>query len=320
MPKNTRPRHGSLQFYPRKRAAKFLHRVNWDSLSNLKSEKESILGFIAYKVGMASAIVKDNTEHSLTKNKKIVVPVTILELPDMKVFAVRFYKDSKPIKDVIVSSDKELKKKLKLPKQAKQIEKEIPEKYDDIRLIVYSLPKQANLKKTPDIIEIAIHAKDKLAFASSLLNKEITIKEFSQFNLLDVKGLTKGKGLQGPVKRFGITLKAHKSEKGRRRPGSLAPWIPCYVTFRAPMAGQLGLFTRMHYNLRVIGFGSIKEKNINPKSGFSHYGNINTNYLILKGSVQGSQKRQVVLTPAQRPSKKQAKQNYQLLEVLHNGS
>jgi hypothetical protein len=75
MPTRKSPRKGSLQFWPRKRAAKFLPRVNWDSIDTNKILK----GFICYKAGMMSAAVKDNTPDSMTKDKQIVVPVTILE-------------------------------------------------------------------------------------------------------------------------------------------------------------------------------------------------------------------------------------------------
>ena len=71
MPKHSAPRRGSLQFWPRTRAKKILPSVNWKPFFNY--DKPGILGVIAYKVGMKSAIVKDNTEHSLTKGKKIAV-------------------------------------------------------------------------------------------------------------------------------------------------------------------------------------------------------------------------------------------------------
>ena len=128
--------------------------------------------------------------------------------------------------------------------------------------------------------------------------------------------MTKGKGLVGPVKRFGITLKQHKSEKGVRRPGSLGPWHPARVTFVTPMAGQLGMFSRVIYNLKIVSSGSISEKNINPSSGFKNYGNIKTNYIIVKGSIQGPAKRQILLTPSFRPTKKQIKKKYEFAELL----
>jgi large subunit ribosomal protein L3 len=314
MTKGTRPRYGSLQFYPRKRTLKQIHRINWKPVE--KAGKEGILGFVAYKVGMATALVKDSTEHSMTKGKKIHIPVTILEAPNMKIFAVRFYRNNIPFKDVIVSADKELKHKLKLPKTLKDLDKEKPENCTDIKIIAYTLPRQTAVKKTPDLIEIGINAPDKFNFIKNLIGKEINLSDFLKYNLLDIRGVTKGKGLVGPVKRFGLSLKAHKSEKGVRRPGSLGPWHPARVTFRVPMAGQMGMFARIHFNQNVLSSGKISEKDINPKSGFRHYGKIKSNYIIIKGSVQGPQKRQVMLTPSFRPTKSQSKKKYELMELI----
>jgi len=118
--------------------------------------------------------------------------------------------------------------------------------------------------------------------------------------------------LQGPVKRFGIKLKRAKSEKGRRRPGSIGPWHPARVIFRVPMAGQLGMFTRVVYNSKIIDLGKSEGKFKNIKN----YGDIKTHYLILNGSIQGPAKRQLLLTAPLRSTKKQSKKNYELLEVL----
>ena len=315
MPKLSNPHHGSLQFWPRKRAEKILPSVNWSAISG-KDKTPSILGFIAYKVGMASVVVKDSTEHSMTKGKKIVLPVTILEAPNMKVFSVRFYKYRSVVKDVIVSNDKELKRKLRTPKEIKPFEAQIPKDYDDIRVLVYSLPKSTSIKKTPDLIEVAIHAENKLEFVKTIINKELSLKDFMHFDLVDVRGLTIGKGLVGTVKRFGISLKQHKTEKGVRRPGSLGPWHPARVTFVTPMAGQLGMFTRVHYNLKIISHGSISEKDINQNQGFEHYGKIKSNYLFIKGSVQGPSKRQILLSPSFRPTKSAFKKKYEFQELM----
>jgi large subunit ribosomal protein L3 len=310
----TRPRYGSLQFWPRKRAEKLIPSVNWDVVKG-DGKGDSILGAIGYKVGMGTALVKDLTDKSMTQNKKIYVPITVIEVPGMKVYSVRFYKNRKVLKDVVVSADKELKRVILAPKQVQSLDEKAPKDFDDIRLIVYSIPSQTSVKKAPDLIELAIDAKDKLAFAKSLVGKEITLKDFIKYQLLDVRGLTKGKGLVGPVKRMGISLKAHKTEKGVRRPGTLGPWHPAHTSFRVAMAGQLGMFTRVTYNNRVIGSGSIAEKNINPAGGFKNYGNIRSSYLFIRGSVQGPQKRQLLLTPSFRPTKMAAKRKFELVEA-----
>ncbi|OIO80509.1 50S ribosomal protein L3 [Candidatus Pacearchaeota archaeon CG1_02_32_132] len=310
MPKSSRPRHGSLQFWPRKRAEKFIPSVNW---KHIKAD-EGMLGFISYKAGMGTAIVKDNTEKSMTKGKKIAMPVTILEVPNMKILSVRFYKNGKVMKDVVVSNDKELKRKIKVSKEIKNAELDKVQGWDDIRVIVYPVMKKM-FKKTPDFAEVAISGEDKLGIVKALIGREIALSEVIKWPLVDVRGLTKGKGVQGPIRRFGIKKKFHKSEKGRRNPGSISPWNPPRVTFRAPLFGQLGMFTRVHYNLKVVGSGNISEKDVNRKQGFKRYGKINNNYLVLAGSVQGPVKRQILITPALRANKKNIKREYEFLEV-----
>jgi len=311
MPTRKSPRKGSLQFWPRKRAKKFLPRANWEAINSDKPLK----GFICYKAGMTSVAVKDLTPHSMTKDKKIVVPATILECPPMKILSARFYKEGKVATEVLSEGlDKELKKILKLPKKTKKIEDIKKEEYDDLKIIVYSIVKKTELKKTPDIIEIGLNGtlEDKFKFIKENLGKEISILNFfEKGQLVDLRGLTKGKGFQGPVKRFGITLKSHKSEKGVRRPGSLGPWHPARVTFRAPMAGQLGMFTRVVYNNKILDLGKGEKKIKNIKN----YGEINSDYIIVKGSVQGPSKRQLLLTQALRETKKQKKKEYEFIEL-----
>jgi len=316
MPTRKSPRKGSLQFWPRKRAKKFLPSTNWKAIGIKNPDSSKPLkGFICYKAGMASAAVKNSTPHSMTKDKKIVVPVTILECPMMKIFSVRFYKNGIPATEVLSEGiDKELKRVLKLPKKAGKLESVKPENYDDVSLICYSLTKKAGLKKTPDLAEIGLNGnvEDKLKFAKENLGKEISVLEsFEKGELVDLRGLTKGKGLQGPVKRFGITLKSHKSEKGVRRPGSIGPWHPSRVIFRVPMAGQLGMFTRVVYNNKILDLGKAEDKFKNIKN----YGNVNSEYILVTGSVQGPAKRQLILTKALRETKKQKKKEYEFIEL-----
>ncbi|VVB83617.1 50S ribosomal protein L3 [uncultured archaeon] len=306
------PRKGSMQYWPRKRAKKILPSPNWNAVKSDSNKK--LKGFICYKAGMASAFVKDDTPDSMTKGKKIVVPVTILECPAMKIFSVRLYKNGKVAKDVLAENiDKELKRKVKFPKNAKKTE-EFKGDYDDARALCYSVVKKTNIKKTPDLSEIAIGGdfEDKIKFIKENLGKEILISNiFEKGNLVDFRGLTKGKGFQGPVKRFGITLKSHKSEKGQRRPGALGSFHPGRTTFRAPMAGQIGMFTRVTYNNKIIGIGKAEDK----FKGIRNFGDIKTDYIITAGSVQGPAKRQLLVTSPLRATKKQLKKNFELLEL-----
>ena len=313
MPTRKSPRKGSLQFWPRKRANKFLPSVNWNAINSGKNIK----GFIVYKAAMTSAIVKDITTNSMTKGKKIAVPVTILECPSMRILSVRFYKNSKVAKEILVEKiEKEMKKKIKFPKKIENKMDSIKlENYDDLRIICYSQVKKTNIKKTPDISEIGLNGtlEEKFKFAKEHLIKEIHISQvFEKGDLADIRGLTTGKGLVGPVKRFGITLKSHKSEKGVRRPGSLGPWHPARVTFRAPQAGQLGMFTRAVYNNKIIEISKPEQREI---KNLKNFGDIKTDYLIIRGSVQGPSKRQLILTPPLRKTKEQSKKELELIEL-----
>jgi len=314
MPSKRSPRKGSLQFWPRKRVRKFLPSVNWKAIESGKILK----GFIGYKAGMKSAYVKDNTPNSLTKNKRIIVPVTLIECPPMRIFSVRFYKNNKVVNDVLVENlEKELKRKVKLPKKKiKKIDEVKKEDYDDVSIIAYSQVKKTSIKKKPDLTEMGLKGSldEKLNFIKENINKEILVSDiFENGQLIDVRGLTKGHGLSGPVKRFGIQLKDHKSEKGRRRPGSIGPWHPARVTFRVPMAGQLGMFTRVIYNNTIIDLGKAEDKK--EFKDIKNFGNIKTDYIVVRGSIQGPAKRQLLITSPLRKTKKQDKKSFELVEL-----
>src|SRR3989344_1036182 len=295
MPTLRRPRRGSLQYWPRKRAKKFLPRVNWVAIKADSDKK--LKGFICYKAGMMSAIVKDNTPNSMTKGKIKALPVTILVCPSMKIFSTRFYKNNKVVKEILNENlDKELKSRLKLPKKKSEKLGEIKiQEYDDVSAVVYSQVKKTGLKKTPDLSEIGLQGniEEKLLRIKENMNKEISINDiFNSGEIVDIRGLTKGKGLQGPTKRFGLGLKQHKSEKGVRRPGSLGPWHPARVTFRAPIAGQMGMFTRIVYNNKILSV--VKASDKKHLKNLKNYGNVDNDYILVNGSIQGPVKRQLL--------------------------
>lgn len=313
MTDNNGAHSGSLQFYPRVRAKKIIPSVNWKPL-----EKEDVgfMGFVGYKVSMISVLVKDDTDKSMTKGKRIVVPATLLECPAMKIYSVRFYKNGKVTKDVVVSNDKVLKRSVKPGKKIGELKEDV--EFDDVRVVMYSNVSKTGIgKKKANLVEVGISGdKDsKLAFVKENLNKEISVTEVFKDGLVDVRAVTKGYGNCGPVKRFGIALKDHKSEKGQRRPGSLAPWHPARVTFRAPQAGQTGYHSRVSYNSLVLESGKLDEKDINRKGGFKRYGNVRNDYLILKGSIPGPKKRGIFITSALRPTKHTNKKKFEVLEL-----
>jgi large subunit ribosomal protein L3 len=314
-------RKGSMMYWPRITSSDFLPRVNWEPMQIRKqNEKSNIMGFIGYKVGMLSAFVKDNTPDSMTKGKRTIIPVTLIECPTMKILSVRFYKSGKVSGEVLNDNlDKELKRTFRMPKTPAKTKEAIDKlsslPFDDIHVIVYSQPKKIFLKKTPDISEIALCGKneDKLAFIKESLGKEISISDVFQKGIVDVRGLTTGKGFQGAVKRFGVHFRNHKAEKGQRKVGSVGPWHPVGIMFTVPRPGRMGMHTRIAYNKPIISIKKSSELKLpGPITG---YGRVDGDCLIVGGSVQGTEKRQMLLTATLRPTKRQLKKNYELIEL-----
>lgn len=307
MPNIRKPRKGSLQFWPRKRAKRHYGRVkSWASIKDAKP-----LGFAGYKVGMTHALINDNKKTTLTKGEDIFCPITVIECPPLKTASIRFYKKklngSCVVSEVLAPKlDKELGRKISLPKNIKKKIENIKD-YDHIRLIVYTQPKLVGLKKKPDIFEIAVGGskEEALKFAQEKLGKEISIEEvMSEGQQIDIHAITKGKGFQGPVKRFGIGLKARKSEKTRRNPGSLGGWCgQGHFMWRIAHAGQTGYQLRTEYNKWLIKIGD-KPEDINMKGGFIKYGVVKNPYVLIKGSVSGASKRLIRFTYPIRQSNK----------------
>ena len=295
-----------MQFWPRVKAKRPHARIRkWNAV------REGLLGFAGYKVGMTHAIIIDNKATTKTKGEEIFWPVTIIECPPLKTASIRFYKKtslgSNPVSQTLADNlDKELAKKISLPKKSEKKTEETKE-YDNITLIVYTQPKLTGIgKKKPEIFEIAIggNKEEKLDYAKGKLGKEIKMNEiFKEGEQIDIHAVTKGKGFQGPVKRFGITLRSHKSEKSVRNPGSLGGWkAQGHVMYRVSHAGQTGYHQRTEYNKLILKIGD-KPEEIQEKGGFVRYGNVKNQYVLIKGSIAGSKKRLIKFSHAIKPSK-----------------
>jgi len=295
------PRRGSLQFWPRKRAKKSTPRIRaWT-----KTKDAKILGFAGYKAGMTHVELKDNPKSPNKDNFKMT-PVTVIECPPLRVIGLKFYKNVNkslvPLSHVLASNvDKELVRRTKIGKST-----EIPADFDEIRILVHTQPKLTGTgKKKPELFELGIGGdpKSALELGKSQIGKDITIKDvFKEGQFLDVHGITKGKGFQGTVKRFGVIIRQHKSEKTKRGIGNLGSWTPKRVQYSVPQPGKMGYHLRTEYNKWNVMIKDDPET-INPKGGFLHYGLIKNSYLLLKGSIPGPAKRIVIMTSAVRKNK-----------------
>ena len=288
-----------MQFWPRKKAKNPEARIkSWVKVDG------SLTGFAGYKAGMTHLHLRDNS-NSTTKGDIISIPVTIIECPPLKPFSLRFYKNKKILTEVLSQNlDKELARNIDLPKKVS--EKKAPEDYDYNTLLAYTQPKLVSgvPKKKPEVIELYL-GKLNPDKHKEFLEKEIKLSEvFEPGQLIDIHAITTGKGFQGPVKRFGVRLKAKKSEKGQRGVGSLGPWNQQQHTmFRVAHAGQTGFHQRIDYNKLILKISSSPEE-INPKGGLLRYGQVRNDYILVKGSIPGPKKRLIKFTKAIRENKK----------------
>ncbi len=311
MPRAHRPRRGSLAYSPRVRAAAPIPHVRgWPSVPS-----PCLLGTAGYKVGMTHVLMIDDRKTSLTSGQNLAVPVTVVEAPPVFVFGLRLYtkgeRGLRVMKEVWAKDlPKYLDRVLNLPKQ-KDPSEGLAEadklvqggKVSEVRVLCCTQPHLIKLKKTPEVFEIPLGgstAAEKLEFAKRILGKEVRVSEvFKAGEYIDVVSITKGKGFQGPVKRWGVKILPRKTEGGTRQVGTLGPWKPSKVMWSVPQAGQMGYHQRTEYNKRILKLGE-NGAEVTVEGGFLRYGPVRGDYVLISGSIPGPSKRFVLLKKASR--------------------
>jgi large subunit ribosomal protein L3 len=290
-----KPRRGSMAHRPRKRAKSQNASVQWQP-----EEEKRALGFAGYKAGMTHVSHVDQTD-SPSKGQEVVSAVTVIEVPPLAVYGIRCYDGTNSAGDILADDEKMLGK-VGIKKKAK---KEISEEnVRDVRLLVYAQPEKTGFgKKHVERMEIGCggkDAKEKLEYAKSLIGKELKFSDvFKPGEFVDIVAVTKGKGWEGPAKRFGTALQRRKATGKRRHVGTLGPFKPAYVMYTAPQAGQMGYHKRTELNKEILKIGSNVDE-INPSSGFNRYGFVKNDYVLVRGSVPGPVKRLLKLRLAVR--------------------
>jgi large subunit ribosomal protein L3 len=318
MGKTSKPRAGSIAYYPRVRAKTEVPRFKVFKETKIK-EGVKILNFYGYKAGMLHVMATNKHKGSALNNQRISIPSTIVEFPSLTVFGVRFYvlknNNKSILKDFIFSSkaDVELKRKVKsmdkykekgdLLKKANELFEKNKAKLTDVVLMVHTNPKKTTIgKKKPEIVELYLAGEldAKFDYFREKLGKGIDIDEaFEPNTFLDAKSVTIGKGFQGVIKRHGVKRRHHKSEKGVRRVGSIGPWHPAVVMWTVPRPGQMGYHTRTLYNLKLLTI--LNPEELKSKAGLEGYGQIRNKVMIIAGSVGGPVKRLVTFREGMRP-------------------
>lgn len=114
--------------------------------------------------------------------------------------------------------------------------------------------------------------------------------------------------------RYGTRKLPRKTHKGLRKVACIGPWHPARVSTSVPRAGQLGYFHRTEVNKKIYRIGQgihtkdgkvvknnasteydVTDKSITPLGGFPHYGEVNCDFLMVRGCVVGPKKRVLTL-------------------------
>jgi large subunit ribosomal protein L3 len=311
------PRRGSLAFLPRKRATSAKGRVrHWLDTS----ENVIFLGFAGFKAGMTHITYIEDQKNSPYYGKELMKPVTVIEVPPLILIGIRIYNEDeygKYIEGDIFSTELNnyLNRKINIPNFEKYNFDGIKEKLSkalnatsDIRGIFQTQPHLTSIpRKKPDIIEIKLNSIgspiDEFNFALEHLGKEIKARDvLIEGELIDILAVTKGKGFQGPVKRYGVKILTRKNSKARRVVACIGPWHPARVLYTVPRPGQMGYHQRTEYHKRIMVIGE-NEEEINPKGGFIRYGKVNGDYLLVLGSIPGPKNRLIRIRKTIRPVK-----------------
>ena len=265
------PRRGSLGLRPRKRASRLVPRIK--SWPEVDIDRPIPLAFVGYKAGMTHVYMIDDRPGSITHGKEIFMPVTIIEAPPMVTLAVRVYgydpniglytlgeawAQPEVLKEKYNLDIDRVIPRLRVPDPEKAVKRleELLEKVYDVRIIAATQPRLVGglSKKKPDLIEIKIGGKvgieERFQYAVKLLGSTFTVRDvFQEGQLVDVIAVTKGKGFQGVIKRFGVKElpRWHKHRKGSRKTGTRGPATP-FSWSETPQPGQTGFHRRTEYN------------------------------------------------------------------------
>ncbi|KAF6768140.1 hypothetical protein AHF37_10062 [Paragonimus kellicotti] len=170
-------------------------------------------------------------------------------------------------------------------------------------------------QKKAHIMEIQVNGgtvAQKVDWIRSHFEKQIPIMNvFAQDEMIDVIGVTKGKGFKGVTSRWHTKKLPRKTHKGLRKVACIGSWHPSRVgstVARAGLQAQLEAAKAEAAKeeskekaalVKPKGNAStefdLTAKNITPMGGFPHYGEVRNDYVMIKGCCMGPRKRVITL-------------------------
>jgi len=330
------PRCGSLGFLPKKRARRQRGRIKKFPKDD-KSKPPHLTAFMGYKAGMTHIMREVDKPGSKLHKKEVVEGVTIVEAPPMIVVGLvgyvrtanglrclttvwaehlsdecrrRFYKNWYKAKKKAFT--KYAKKVADGTKDAQKELQRIKDYCEVVRVIAHTQVRKVRLDlKKAHIAEIQVNGgsvAEKADFAYGLFEKAVPVDAvFGMNEMVDAIGVSKGKGFEGVVTRWGVTRLPRKTHRGLRKVACIGAWHPARVPYSVARAGQNGYHHRTEINKKIYRIGKgddpknamtdfdLTEKSITPVGAFPHYGEVREDYVMLKGCIVGPRKRVITL-------------------------
>merc|ERR1711892_751288 len=304
------PRHGSMGFYPKKRAKRHRGKVKAFPKDDVKKPVH-LTAFLGFKAGMTHIVREVDRPGSKGGAREIVEAVTVIETPPLVCVGMvgyietprglralktiwaehinveckrRFYKNwSKSKKKAFTKAC--LKWKDDVGK--KEIEKDLNQikKYCTVVRVICHTQQQLlrRRQKKAHIVEIQLNGGgvgDKVDFAREHFEKKVP----------------------------------SKTHKGLRKVACIGAWHPSRIQYTVARAGQKGYHHRTEINKKIYdirdGFHmkdgklvqnnaatdyDLADKSINPMGGFPHYGLVKQDFVMIKGCCVGPKKRVLTL-------------------------
>jgi len=296
------PRHGSLGFCPRKRAAR--HRGKIKAWPADDSEKKCHLtAFMGYKAGMTHILREVNKKGSKIHKKEVVEAVTILECPPMIIVGIRGYTETpqglrcmdtvwaehldESFKRRFYKNYYRAKKKAFSRYAAKFVDGKCKETFNalkqmgqccsSIRVIAHTQIRKLRLRqKKAHIMEIQINGgancREKVKFGRSLFERKVTVSTvFNPSEMVDTIAVTKGHGVEGVVTRWGVTRLPRKTHRGLRKVACIGSWHPARVQFGVARSGQRGYHHRTELNKKIYQIGEAVKKDYKDPNATINY-------------------------------------------------
>ncbi|MEB2300610.1 50S ribosomal protein L3 [Lysinibacillus xylanilyticus] len=153
--------------------------------------------------------------------------------------------------------------------------------FEDKRVKLSNKPEQGHVAKANTAPKRFIREFRNVNVGEYEVGQEVKVEIFAEGDVIDVTGVTKGKGFQGVIKRHGQSRgpMAHGS-RYHRRPGSMGPVAPNRVFKQKKLPGQMGGTVVTIQNLEIVKVDA--ERNL----------------LLVKGNVPGSKKALVTVKTA----------------------